>query len=135
MFLFFRKTWIPVGWLLVSHLAMLWPKDKMPDEKIEWFPHFDKLVHFGIYGGIVFSLFAWLILNGKINPQKKWGWGIALAALATLDGLLVEILQRTPFINRDYDLADVLFDSIGAILGLAVVMWFYRKFWAIKKPL
>ena len=135
MFLFFRKAWIPISWLLASHLATLWPKDKMPDEKIEWFPHFDKLVHFSIYFGMVFSVLAWLLLNGKINAQKKWAWGFLVLGLAILDGYLVEILQRMPFIHRDYDLEDVVFDAVGAVAGLLVVMWFQVWFWAKEKPL
>ncbi|MFT4023258.1 MAG: hypothetical protein QM664_05680 [Flavihumibacter sp.] len=135
MFLFFRKAWVPTGCVLATHVATLWPRNQMPDEHIDWLPHADKWVHSAAFFGVVFSVFAWLLLNGKINPQKKGGWGILLAVLATLDGLLVELLQRTASINRDYDLADALADSLGAFTGLLAVIWFYRMFWAKKKPL
>lgn len=134
MFSLFRKAIVPLGWLLLVHVLLLFPKSGMPDEEIDLIPHFDKIVHFSIYFGVLFTSTVWIFLNGKNSPREQIKWGSFLLLLAIVDGTVVEFLQRTEWVNRDFDWYDVLFDCIGAIVGLAVALLIYNRFWARKSP-
>ncbi|MGZ3882042.1 MAG: VanZ family protein, partial [Flavisolibacter sp.] len=50
---------------------------------------------------------------------------------ALVYGLSVEFIQKYWVVNRSFDLVDVLFDMVGASIGLAAWWWVYKK----NKPL
>ena len=82
--------------------------------------YFDKLVHIGLFAVLLFlwrSAFDWELPN----------YNLVLLFLALLYGLAVEFIQRYFVSNRDFDLYDVLADTIGAMIGLAIWLASYRK--------
>lgn len=87
------------------------------------FTGIDKLAHFFLFG-----IQAWLILKPMQQNFKSLNLKGALVAVALSIsyGILVEILQATVFINRSYDYADMLANSIGALLSLGVAVVRYR---------
>lgn len=98
-------------WTLMILVACLIPGDEIPDVKV---PLIDKWVHFAIFGG-----FSFLWMSVCRRPTLRNAFYMAL--LATALGYAVELLQGSGITRgRSYDLYDLLADSIGGILGLAV---------------
>ncbi len=83
------------------------------------FPHFDKLIHFLLYGGLV-AIARWTAsARWNIRP----GYGIILAA-AIGYGVLIEILQgMLVAYHRSFEYGDILANSLGAIY-----------FWVLFEP-
>ncbi|MCL6423898.1 VanZ family protein [Brachybacterium sp. JHP9] len=84
----------------------------------------DKLVHVG-----VFALTVWAA-GRLLAPLRRFpmGW-VVLGALA--HAVLIEVLQATLLPHRSGDAADVLADSIGIIIGIAL-WWAERRADALR---
>lgn len=80
-------------------------------------PHFDKLVHAGIYAGLALLLTSWLAVRKRFGKAVKYAVivGLVLGAYGGLD----EITQSYLPFKRTTDLADWLADLAGISLGLA----------------
>jgi VanZ family protein len=80
----------------------------------------DKLAH-----AIVYGIFSWLIVYGVKKsgqvPPKIWFSAILLASVY---GVLMEILQYYFFPGRYFELLDILADIIGAFIGILVFRFF-----------
>jgi len=76
----------------------------------------DKIVHFILFGGL-----AYLILYGYRDylngGEKSLGIIITAILIATLYGLLTEVLQHYVFIGRNGNIFDFVADAIGAVIG------------------
>lgn len=95
--------------------AMLSPSDGIPNFQIP-IPHFDKVVHFGI-----FCVYA--ILWALAISSTRWIW--IVSATGILLGGATELLQS--FVRgRQYDPYDLLADAIGTFFGL-VFIYFVKK--------
>lgn len=105
-------------WLLVLY-GCFRPSVGIPKIGI---PHLDKIVHFLMFGGIgFFSLLSIHVYKKeKFNFNRSAFWMLMLTIIL---GLLIEIIQSTPMINRSFEWADLLFDSLGA--GFAI--WLYKR--------
>ncbi len=135
MFRLLQKRIVPIAWLLVIHLLLLFPKTRMPEEKVKLFPNADKVVHFGFYFGMVFTLCMYLFQKRVISPRKRMAWGICITLLAVADGIVVEFLQRTSWINRDFDWFDAVADSAGALAGVIAAFYCSSYLSARRSPL
>lgn len=68
---------------------------------------------------------AWFVLTGLGIALSTWRWrAIALFALAM--GVLVEVLQGLMGFGRDSDWRDVIADSIGIVVALAIALLLRR---------
>lgn len=117
-----KYFWKPLLWIVVIAILSLIPGDEFPMNTF-FIPHFDKIVHVGMY--FMSSLFL-------ISPFEKLriGNGYLAAFIASLFlGALFEILQDTIAINRSGNIEDFIADLIGAALALV----FYRYFVSGKK--
>ena len=100
----------------VAILAVCWfPRSYMPiDEGGRQpfpIPHFDKLVHAGIFAG-----FAFLWAGSSPSKGQMAGLivtGVALAAIS-------EVGQETRFVNRDASWMDGVADVVGLFAGLGL---------------
>lgn len=107
------------------------PAENLP--KMGWsslIPHFDKVVHFGLYG--ILAGFAWLALGVGCQPGSRlWlvGGGIAIA-LATALGATDEWRQRLVS-GRSASWEDWFADLSGAIVAVLVLSalhwWWMRR--------
>ena len=105
--------------MVISILFFL-PGSALPKET--WFSkiYIDKWVHTGFFAALIFlwrSAFDWEI--------KSYAFILLLSAI--LYGLAVEFVQKYWVPNRDFDLFDLLFDTLGSCLGLFIWFWTYRK--------
>ena len=109
--------------LIIMYLSMASSHtfDRVPTFNI---PHFDKIVHFGMY----FSLMLVILIENR-NTLKNFRQ-ILLIGLASLSyGIIIEIMQSTLTVTRTGDFFDALADLTGIIA--AILIWFlvirYKK--------
>lgn len=117
-----RYFWKPFLWIVIIAVLSLLPGDDLP-QKTFIIPHFDKIVHVGMY--FISCLFL-------IPPFEKLriGKGYFAAFVSSLFlGALFEVLQNTIARNRSGNYDDFLADLTGAVLAL----FFYRFFVSGKK--
>lgn len=111
-----------LSWTLLI-LAVCWfPMEMFPsgigEEHPEAFPHFDKVVHAGIFA--VFGLLWLRALPGKARYLVVVAAGAALA-------LVTEYGQSLPIIGRDGDVVDGLFDVLGVLSAYPLSMLLFRR--------
>jgi VanZ family protein len=122
-----RKRYFPYLLLIVMHVLLLVPGNKMPDEDIQLIPNFDKLVHFGMYALLTTAWTLLIFQNSSISHRRKIIYTILLLLLAIGDGIAIEFLQKTPLIHRDFDWYDALADGLGAGTGILAGRFFHGR--------
>lgn len=108
-----------VLWVGLIAFAVLAPSNSLP-KSIGFFsfiPHFDKIVHCGMFGGFAFLLF-WLfpVKPNLIQPALKTFLVSFLFAFAT------EILQLllASVIERSFEWWDLFADILGVVLAIGL---------------
>ncbi|WP_435007527.1 VanZ family protein [Tundrisphaera lichenicola] len=107
------RSFLAGSWTLVI-LGLCWfPRSLMPVEESTnrsfVIPHFDKLVHLGI-----FAVFAFLWMTAARSPRRVvWvlAAGVAMAIIS-------EMGQELPIVDRDANLMDGVADTLGVGLGV-----------------
>lgn len=111
---------LAVLWLLFISVLFFLPGSSLPSGGLFDLPYFDKGVHAGFFGVL---LFLWRFYFG---PAEKFNWLLLL--LAFCYGMGVEVVQHYFIANRTFDLSDVAADMLGAAAGV-----FFWTRWYIKK--
>ena len=120
----FRSKWLAITWLVFITLLFFLPGSALPKETWLTKIHIDKWLHTGCFALLLFLWRSAFVMEIK-------GYNFFLFLVAVIYGLMVEIVQQEWVINRDFDLYDLLFDAIGAFLGLFV----WREHMKKNKPL
>lgn len=120
----FRSKWLALFWLALMCTLFFLPGSDIPHE--DWMNGLpiDKVVHVGLFCVL---LFLWR----SAFPARTAHYGLWLLVIAMLYGLAVEFVQKEWIPNRDFDLFDVLADTVGAVAGLLIWRQVYKK----NKPL
>jgi glycopeptide antibiotics resistance protein len=107
--------WKPLLWLAIICYALFIPADDLPIKPFFRIPHFDKMVHFGLF--FVFCLFL-------LRPFKKLQLKYYLLAplISILLSAMLELSQHVLSNSRSSDIKDFIANSMGA---LASVMFYY----------
>jgi len=110
---YFSAWYVPVLWSVIIAVLCCLPGSMLPRESGFKIPNFDKLVHMGMFGGFVF---LWnLYLTRRIPELGKLMWLFFLFyVLGNVFGIGMEYVQKYWIPGRDYDLADMIADMIGA---------------------
>ncbi|MGO4289416.1 VanZ family protein [Chitinophaga sp. RAB17] len=113
-------------WIILILVVCTLPGNDIPSNSFLDKIHFDKFVHFGLFGGIV------LFLSLGIYKQKKYispRTLVLLVIVAAGYGLAIEFIQKYWAIGRSFDMYDVVADTLGAIAGVWVFKivryWFF----------
>lgn len=117
---YFAALYIPIIWTLTIGILMCLPGKMLPSEAGFSIPQFDKLVHMGLFGGFVFLWSLWLRKRVD-NPVVLLRWFFVFYVIANVYGIGMEYVQKYWIPGRDYDLADMIADMIGAGLAYGVV--------------
>ncbi len=123
----FIRHWLPViVWCGLIFFQSAFP----PPEQVPRWPHFDKLLHFGAYGLLAALICRALntaaLFHGK--PVRLITCGIVLT---TLYGLSDEWHQS--FVpGRSAELADLLADFAGALVGSTICVKLLRRFRSLQ---
>ncbi|MFT4522603.1 MAG: VanZ family protein [Bacteroidia bacterium] len=91
----------------------------------------DKVEHFLAYGTLCF---VWLVEKARALrwSSRSGRWLIRIVAASIMYGLVLEILQGLVFYHRTFDYADILANTVGALLGMLI---FRLSFGSLKKIL
>jgi hypothetical protein len=110
------KEFLPgIAWFFIVLVLLCIPGNDLPNTG-DWFniPHFDKLVHTGLFGIMTF-LFIYPILRSDLKKQEKMYYLIKISISLSLWGLTTEFIQKiVP--NRSFDLLDWAADSAGVLI-------------------
>ncbi|NSL89088.1 VanZ family protein [Chitinophaga solisilvae] len=123
------KYYIPATiWVILIFILCTLPGKDVPTTSFLQKIHFDKIVHFGLFGGIV------LLMSLGVYWQRKYISGLTLfmfVLMAACYGLAIEYIQKYWAIDRSFDMMDVLADTLGAIAGViafkVAVRLFFKK--------
>lgn len=126
--MFFKFNWIPICVTVLTIVLHAIPGNELPKPYWDLF-EFDKLVHIGLFFSLVFS---WL--NG-LHKQKLSFWLKVNAVPAVLIFSLIlapslETAQYLIFVNRKFQVGDLIADLIGTLMGFG---FFYLAYGRILK--
>lgn len=103
--------WKPVLWLAIITVMCLMPPQNLPGKSLWRIPHFDKMVHFGMY----FILAVLMVRPLRMVQLRIWMTTIITSVVV---GGLIEILQFAVTSMRSANWGDFGADVAGAIIGL-----------------
>jgi len=108
-----------IAWFLFVLILICLPGESIPD--IGWanFIDFDKLVHAGLFGGIVF-LFCLPFRKASLDRHDKINLFIKITIATCVWGIITEFIQKFFIPGRQFDLLDWAADSAGAIIAFFV---------------
>lgn len=90
------------------------------------FPFADKITHFFFY--FVFAILGCLFLRERTKGNMELRKAITIIGfVAFFYGILIEGLQYTMTEDRMAELADVVANTVGAIVGVALIWWYFSK--------
>jgi len=117
---FFKNYIKTILIVLVIFAASLLNLEKATPDQIQFFPHFDKLVHMAMYATLTF-VFLWENYcrhNYRLVPNRV----VLILLLAMGMGVLIEVLQSTITEYRSGEFIDEIANIGGSIIG-----WFGFK--------
>lgn len=100
-------------WFIIILVLLLLPGKDLPNEDFLSVIYFDKWVHAGLFGGLVFL--SSYPLRNKFPYKSSFYLFIVVAAI--LYGVAMEFAQEYLTADRDYDMNDMIADGVGAVLG------------------
>lgn len=121
-----KKYWKSITWIIVILFLSAISGNELKKVPIIPIPHFDKIVHFGMY----FILTSVLILDftasrlRSMNPKMNFKTLFFILIFSISYGILMELMQEYVFEKRSADFYDFLANSLGSFMAL-----FSRKYW------
>jgi len=117
------KYFLPgIAWFFVVGILTLMPAKDVPE--VSWMdniPNFDKLVHAGLFGGLVF-LFTLPLLKSHFSQKQRLNYSIRISLATIVWGITIEFLQKFYVPSRDFDLLDWAADIVGVIIALWLII-------------
>lgn len=115
-----KSFYPPILWALFIFILSVGPGVNLPDT-IDISP--DKLAHAFVYGVLVW-LFL-IIFRNRQTLTKNVIWLTIIGC--SLYGLSLEVVQKTFFPHRYFELSDAIANAIGAIIGYLIFYYKNRK--------
>lgn len=119
------KNWLRrwSGLVLLVYLTALITGTHLPHpEELISVESNDKLLHFSAYFGLAFLMATRL---WTLQPVT-WKATVAIGVLVAMTGIVDELTQLLPGINRHCEFLDWLADLVGTVCGLLVWHFFRR---------
>lgn len=120
--MFFRNNLLGLLWALVISVLSFLPPSSFPETKLVGL---DKLVHICMYGALTFLLIIGFKKQFSFKRLKNNAIALA-AAFSVVYGALIEMLQGMIVVNRSMELADIVANAIGCLIGM-LIFFFYGK--------
>ncbi len=107
----------PIIWLGLICYGLFIPANELPTKPFMYIPHFDKIVHFGLF--FVFCLLLF-------RPFRKLKLSLYLWAPAVSFSLatLLEVVQQTISSSRSSNLYDLMANTAGIIASIVFFRFF-----------
>ena len=107
----------PVTWMIIILVLCMLPKSNIDTLELNWLPeNADKAVHAGFY--VILALLLGASLT-RLPLNLTFSLFIAMG-LCISYGIIIELMQHFYTTTRHFETLDILFNSLGAILGCAV---------------
>ncbi len=114
-----RSGTLLIAWIFVILVLSLLPSEGFKVIKIGFAWWMDKVVHLIIYAVLSFLLGGFLTTKCKIKPSVT---SLYTVLLSIVFGILMEMFQLCfTTLGRSYEFMDIVFNSIGAILGYGIL--------------
>jgi VanZ family protein len=116
--------WPAIIWSVIVFILLVLPPLNIAKETQLTITHFDKVIHFLLFGILVFLWGTYL--KTQFQLSKKFNLQLFIVfLLATGYGIVMEFVQLK--VSRDFDVWDMLADAVGAFTA-----WLY--FFIKNKP-
>lgn len=113
-------------WFIISAVLLALPGNDLPHNKLFNIPFFDKYVHFAMFFMLT-TLFCYPLIYRGTNVSTRI-WINKVAVYVILYGIVMEFVQKYFVSQRSFDLIDIVFDSLGSMVGLIAA-----KIYLVKK--
>lgn len=116
----FRPSFFPaIAWLIISTVLLTLPGSTLPKES--WLDnlYIDKWVHISMFL-IMTGLWCRAWLSRESDPGKLKRAFLLIAAASAGYGIIMEFVQLFWIPNRAFEVKDILSDTLGSLIGLAL---------------
>ena len=121
------KWFLPAfAWFIVSFILLVLPGNDLPHNDFFDIPYFDKWVHTGMFF-LLSALFSFPFTTSRYDAQTVRGWFVTVATSVVVYGIAMEFVQKYFTVGRSFDVIDIIFDTIGSLLGWAGTSIYYGK--------
>ena len=112
----FLKAYWPTITVVAIIIYATWIPKPLPDETLPTFPHYDKLIHAIMFGGLTGAM----LFDYYRSTRSKLTWRvvIAFASGTAAFGVLDETVQGLLMIGRPSEWMDVVADWVGIIVAM-----------------
>jgi hypothetical protein len=120
------RLFLPISWTIFTFILLCLPGSAIPGDGLFSIPHLDKVVHVGLFGGIV--LF-WGFYE-KVYRQTGRPWQLIIVTITLLNiilGIVLEYLQLYYIPNRSFDVGDIIADAVASLLVLGYFIWLKNR--------
>ncbi|MBX7204582.1 MAG: VanZ family protein [Bacteroidia bacterium] len=123
---FFKYYINAIAWGAVILLLCALQGDQFPSFHWDFSFSFDKLVHLFFYAVLSLLLIVARVKQYRFSP-KRFNAIKAALVVSVLYGMLVEALQALVFFQRSADWNDVVANTAGSFIGVALFYAIYGK--------
>jgi VanZ family protein len=111
------KNFLPgIAWFFVVAVLVFMPGNDVPGYSWMGKYQIDKLVHMGMFGGLVF-LFSLPYLHAELSLIKKRNRFIIISVIFIAWGIAVEFIQKYYAYHRGFEISDWVADIIGIVIA------------------
>ncbi len=104
-------------WIIIIFILCSIPGNKIPSTSFLSIPHFDKIVHFGLF--FILAIFTISVLKRQ-TTWSNLAINITTLFLVAFYGGLIELLQQNYFVSRSGDFIDFIADFLGGIVAISI---------------
>ena len=128
-----KLLWRNIIWAIIIFVLCSIPGNDLPKTSALSIPHFDKIVHFGMFFVMGIFLFSEISIQTKL---KRISITSIILLMIAIYGATIEYLQQNYFINRSGDYLDLLADVLGGIIAVIMYPWLKKQkdLLLIRKP-
>ena len=119
-----KGYWFAAAWTVLIFVLLAMPGKDVPSIHFLNRIHFDKFVHFCLFGGFVGLWTIPYASRKDRNTNTRIFWVVFLTAC--LFGYGMELFQRYLATDRDYEVGDIIADCTGAMVGMVISMSWVR---------
>jgi VanZ family protein len=119
-----KLFWRNIIWALIVFILCSLPGDNLPKTSAVHIPHFDKIVHFGMFFIMGIFLMAELSFQTKLKRSQIV---LITVLLIAMYGGAIEYLQQHYFTNRSGDYVDLAADVFGGIAAIILYPWLKKQ--------
>ena len=106
-------------WTIFIFILLTIPGKMLPKEDL-FIPNLDKFIHVFLFGSFVFLWCMYYASKQGKDDHLKYLF-IRILVIGCLYGIGLEFIQKYFIPNRDFDIYDIVADTLGAIAGFLIV--------------